>query len=72
MGKVKESQWFFVFFLKLSNRHGLNGGGGGGGEVSAEEHWLYCEPLLNEQVHWRKLVSTTCIHNLILLVCDDR
>lgn len=65
MGKVKESQWFFVFFLKLSNR---NGGGGGGGGFSAEEHWLYCEPLLNEQVHWRKLVSTTCIHNLILLV----
>lgn len=39
-----------------------------GGGFSAEEHWLYCEPLLNEQVHWRKLVSTTCIHNLILLV----
>lgn len=30
MGKVKESQWFFVFFLKLSNR---NGGGGGGVSV---------------------------------------
>lgn len=31
---------------------------------SAEEHWLYCQPLLNEQVHWRKLVSTRS--------CDDR
>lgn len=38
------------------------------GGFSAEEHWLYCEPLLNEQVHWRKLVSTTCIHKLWKLV----
>lgn len=29
----KNNSGFFGFFLKLSNRHGLNGGGGGGGGV---------------------------------------